>query len=575
MALDPPEFTMNKLFYTISVLGTLLFGISCGRDGADQDSDFIRDTGGELLPAQEAYDVQHYDLTLKIEPESKSIDGVLQVRAKVLQSIDTFVLNLDPLLQVRKITRAGDSEELNFAHQQDRLDIDVQADAGSEVTLAIAYGGNPRVAPRPPWEGGFQWARTPSGAHWIATSCQMEGADLWWPCKDHPSDKTESMDLRITVPADLVCASNGRLLSDVENQDGTRTFHWRVSTPINNYCVALNIAPFILLEHNYDSVGGDSFPIQFWCLPESREQAQAILPEFADHMRFLEELCGPYPFRADKYGVVETPHLGMEHQTIIAYGNEFRDFKWKYDWLHHHELSHEWFANLVTAPDWNDFWIHEGFGSYLQKLYIEKRQGKAAYHEYLADVRGNLLNVKPVAPREPRTSGQIYFVDRTAAVGKRQSDNDIYYKGEWILHTLRFLIGEQALFQSIRKLAYPDAAREKVTDGSHCHFKTTDEYLALAEELSGQDLDWFFELYLRQPALPRLEYSMEAGTLQLRWITPNDMPFPMPVEVEIDGVLSRIAMPDGSGRLQVPADAQIVVDPQDWVLRQQNHCLGR
>lgn len=524
-----------------------------------------------MLPEQAAYDVEHYDLAIQVMPESKTIAATLTLRARVLAPLDELVLDLDSTLKVARIAEVGHGPLERYSHADGllRIDLNRRRAPGEILEVAVGYGGTPREAPRPPWEGGFTWSETRSGEPWIATSCQTEGADIWWPCKDHPGDEPDSFDLHVTVPAGLVCASNGKLLRS-ESDDGRVTSHWSVSTPINNYAVALNIGPYVTIEEEYLCVTGETLPVTFWVLPESEEKARAALPEFLEHLRWYEKTFGPYPFRADKYGIAETPHLGMEHQTIIAYGHGFKGHKYGFDWLHHHELSHEWFGNLVTAPDWSDFWIHEGFGSYAQKIYIEEKNGSDAYHEYLRDVRGRILNQKPVAPRPNRSHAEMYFVDTDAAEGRRQSDGDMYFKGEWIIHTLRHLIGKDALFRSMRRLTYPDAEMEKVSDGSQCHFKTTDDFRAIAERESGMELGWFFELYLRQPHLPELVAERAGNTLRLRWKTPDDLPFPMPVEVLLGGERVRVEMPGGRAELEIDPDQEFVLDPSDWVLRKGN-----
>ena len=524
------------------------------------------DSGGYLIPEQAAYDVLAYDLRLVIDPDRETLEGAVTVRARVVHELETFVLDLDRALAVEAVSEEG--EPLAFERPGGRIRIDLgrRRDPGEELELVVEYGGRPRVAPRPPWEGGFTWARTADGRPWVATSNQGEGGDLWWPCKDHPSDKPEELRLQVTVPAGLVCASNGRLVAVEEGRRGERTYHWAVTTPIPNYSVALNIAPYVEVTAEYESVTGELLPATFWALPESEEQARAILPQFLEHLRFFERLFGPYPFRADKYGIVETPHLGMEHQTILAYGNQFREDERGYDWLHHHELAHEWFANLVTAPDWNDFWIHEGFGTYAQNLYEEELGGPEAYRASMAALRVRILNAKPVAPRAPHTSGQMYFVDLDAPDGELQGDGDIYFKGAWVLHTLRYLLGDEVFFPLLRRMAYPDPALEAVTDGSHCRFATTDDFLRLAEQLSGRRLDWFFAVYLRQPELPELVVERAEGELALRWEVPAGLPFPMPVELEIDGERRRVDVDTAGTRVPLQGDAEVEVDPDGWLL---------
>ena len=204
----------------------------------------------------------------------------------------------------------------------------------------------------------------------------MTAQTLWFPVKDHPSDKPDTTSLHFTVPANLVAASNGKLQSIKINQDNTKTYNWFVSQPISNYNIALNVAPYKLIEDEVKSITGEMIPIKFYVLPESFEKGKSLVELTKKYNAFFEKYLGPYPFRADKIGIVETPHLGMEHQTITAYGNEFKYNENGDDWLLFHEFGHEWWANLVTAPDWNDFWIHEGFQSFFDTFYVETTKGK-------------------------------------------------------------------------------------------------------------------------------------------------------------------------------------------------------
>lgn len=519
-------------------------------------------SGDPLVPEEAAYDVLHYELVLEVFPERKTIEGSLTMRARAVVPTERIALDLDSRLAVEAV-RSGD-ETLETERAGNRLFVELghPVAAGDELELTVAYGGAPRVAPRPPWDGGFTWTKTRDGRPWIATSCQGEGADLWWPCKDQPSDKPDSMDLSITVPAGLVCASNGVLEEQRELPDGRTVFDWHVASPIANYAVALNIAPYEVIESSFHSVGGETVPVYFYVLPEDLEKGRQALPEFLHHMAFFEDLLGPYPFRAEKYGIAETPHLGMEHQTIIAYGAKFRpDRTFHYDWLHHHELSHEWWANLVTARDWKDMWLHEGFGTYMQSLYIEREQGPEAYRKIMATQRRHLSNRRPIAPRRTRNTKQIYFADDGGY------DNDIYDKGSWVLHTLRWTIGDEAFFTALRRMAYPDPALEKVTDGSQCRFVDTEDFVAIAEAAAGEELDWFFEVYVRQPKLPRLETERLGDELVLKWKSPLEQPFPMPVPVRIGERIVRVEMPGGEARVHV-GTADVEVDPENRLLRE-------
>jgi aminopeptidase N len=552
---------MSKLLASLSFTLMLLL---CTNPLSAQRQHGARPTvsGGPLMPEQAAYNVTFYELSLDVDPEQRAINGSLTVNAQIVQPVEWFVLDLDTAFTITEI-KTGD-QPMRFERRGGQIwaHLQISKQPGEQVALRVHYHGKPKEAPSPPWVGGFIWKKTADGQHWIATTVQMDGADLWWPCKDHPSDEPDSMAINITVPQPLVVASNGRLRKVTENQGGTRTYHWFVSTPINNYNVALNIAPYRTIEGKYTSTTGEEIPITYWLLPENYEKGVKLFPEFAQHLAFYEKYLGPYPFRVDKYGVAETPHLGMEHQTIIAYGNNYQGGPYGYDWLHHHELGHEWWGNLVSALDWRDFWIHEGFCSYMQALYNEELHGEEAYHAFFKNARRGLRNLTAVAPREPQTTRQRYFV----APDFVQSDGDIYGKGALILHTLRYLIGKEMLLQALRRMAYPTPEMEKFTDGRQCRFVTTDDFLLIAEEISGRDLDWFFEVYLRQPHLPRLVTEPGENTLVLRWETPGNLPFPMPVEVKTGKGIKRVDMPEGRATFAMKKGAKFEIDPQNWIL---------
>jgi len=543
-------------------IGILLMVAGCCLALGAQTS--ILDSGGPLMPEQAAYDVSFYELSLAIDPDRQAIKGTLLVEAEVVHPMHYLVLDLDTLLTIEGVTEEQGPErsveERSFRRATGKIWIDLQRtrQRGERLRVALAYGGQPRVAPRPPWDGGFTWAQTPAGAPWIATTCQTNGADLWWPCKDHVSDEPDSMALHIRVPQPLVVATNGRQREREVHDDGTATYHWFISNPINIYNVALNIAPYRLIESTRRTVAGDEHPVVFYVLPEDYEKGEALFPEILQHLDFFEKYLGPYPFRADKYGVAQTPHLGMEHQTIIAYGANFSNTSmtggtdWGFDALHHHELAHEWWGNLVTNYDWRDMWLHEGFGTYMQALYMEELRGPEGYHAYMDRMR-RFPNQLAVAPRETRSAAQIYRAP-------------IYSKGAWILHSLRYLIGDEAFFEALRRMAYPDPELEHITDGRQTRFATTADFQRICEAASGNDLDWFFDLYLRQPQLPILHSRVENDQLRLYWETPGDLPCHLPVQVALDDDILRLELPSEGVLVPLQKGQQPEVDPQRWLL---------
>ncbi|MEJ2194059.1 MAG: M1 family metallopeptidase [Ignavibacteriaceae bacterium] len=514
-----------------------------------------QDTGGPLSPEQAAYDVKYYNINLKIYPELQTIDGRVGVTVNVIDNIKELILDLDDRYRITKIVWKSfeDYKELTFKHEEGKIKIDVpiEINIGDLLSVEIHYNGKPRVAERPPWDDGFSWKKTKSGDDWIGVTCQGGGADIWWPCKDHPSDEPDSASLNFTIPKNLFCASNGQLRDIIDNKDGTKTFEWFVSTPINNYGISVNIAPYDTIQYSYASITGEVIPVTIWVLPESMEKARAHCPQYLDHLRFYEELLGPYPFRIDKYGVAETSYLGMEHQTVIANGFGYKEEPFGFDWLHHHELGHEWWGNMLTAKDWSDFWIHEATCGYMQALYLEEISGIEAYHDFLSRWR-MWKNEQPIAPRKEMTGGEAYSYD-------------MYAKGTSILHTLRYYLGKETFLKIMRRWAYPDPKMENIKTGAQCRFATTDEFLQIAEDVSGKKLNWYWEVYFRQASLPILNAELKEGILYLTWITENNISFYLPVEVKLGEKIITVSMNEGQGELIIPDGVNPVIDPDKWI----------
>jgi aminopeptidase N len=565
----------KKIFIRILVC-ILVFELLSAMVWAQGNAARPTDSGGVLSAEQAAFDVKAYELWLTVDPAKQFIKGAVRVTARIVKATDKFVLDLDTPLQVTSVSlmKGKKQDALKFTRTEKQILIDLPSKqgAGKTIDVMVGYEGTPRVAPNAPWVGGFVWKQTKDGKPWFATAVQNDGADLWFPVKDHPSDEADTALLHFTVPEGLVAASNGKLVSVERVVSGMATYNWKISNPINNYNIALNVAPYKLIEDTVKSVGGETIPIQFYILPEHFEKGQELINQTKDALKFMEQYVGPYPFRNEKIGIAETPYIAMEHQTITAYGGKFEYGAQGYDWTQFHEFGHEWWGNLVTASDWRDFWIHEGFQSFFDAFYQEKRSGREGFVKTLPNRIKFLKNLKPVAPREPRTTTEMYFLPPDYT----KSDNDIYGKGALILNSLRFLLGDKAFFRSVRRMAYPDPKMEKITNGKQTRLVTTDDFLRIAEKESGRDLDWFFELYLRQPALPKLSanrVTVNGGTepndnLILRWETPNNMPFTMPVEIKIGDEIKRVEMTNGTAVVMIPRAKQYVIDPNGWLLKE-------
>ncbi len=531
-------------------------------------------TGAPLTFEQAAYDVQSYDVTINVDPKMKSISGTTVMTARVVIPTNVILLDLDTPYSIASVTDGSIALKHEFKDGRIWIWFPMTKQVGDEIKTVIKYSGTPRVAPNPPWVGGFMWKKTPSGADWVSIAMQNDGADLLFPVKDHPSDKASNVSMHITVPDPLVAAGPGKLEGVKKNADGTSTYSWRMTNPIPNYEILFNAAPYRVIKDSVKSITGETIPIEFYVLPESYDKGAWLIAETKKYNAYFEKYLGPFPWRSQKLGIAETPHLGMEHATLIAYGNQFRKTDFGFDSLMLHEFGHEWWANLVTASDWRDFWIHEGFQSFMDTFYLEYLGKKDAYFDAMKGRAKNTLNIQAVAPREATPAYQIYLL----APDYIKSNGDIYGKGAVVLHTLRYVIGDDAFFRSLRRMAYPTKEMESFTDGRQTRLVNTDDFLAIAEAESKMELDWFFELYLRQPKLPELrtaigDYTEGPNTapkkaMLLRWVTPNDMPFPMPIEVEVGGKIQRIKMPNGRGSVVFTGTAP-VVDPNGWVLKAQ------
>lgn len=519
-------------------------------------------TGGQMPAEQAAVVLEHVDLKLKVIPQRKAIEGDATLTLTAKSALPRIVLDLDRNLAISALVVDGKTLPASaWTNPEGRLTITPPAPiaAGTKTVVQIRYAGRPHEAERAPWDGGFVWKTAPTGEPWIASAVQGDGCDLFWPCIDFPTGEPLLVDFRVTVPAPLSAPAGGVLVG-VEEKDGWRTFHWRQKQP-DTYAIAVNVGPYERLSGVYKSRFGDSFPIEYWYLKsDDPAKAKALFAEFSPTLDFFEQMIGPYPFRSEKLGVVETPHLGMEHQTMNAYGNEYKKDVYGYDWLFQHELSHEWFGNQVTNVDWDDMWIHEGLGSYMQPLYSQWLHGDMEYLARLNDMRAKSNNRFPIVSGRTMSEDDVY--KDTAGPGI-----DIYYKGANIMHTLRSLIGDQAFFTSVRTLVY---GRPDPRPGNFApRYATTKDFIAIVNDVTGRDLQWFFDAYFYQAKLPELVQARDGDDLVLSWKTPSGKAFPMPIEVKVGDKIVAVPMADGAGRIKVGDATPVIVDPASKILRRQ------
>jgi aminopeptidase N len=519
---------------------------------------------GGVMPAEQArVHFDHAELHFTIDAASQSIDASATLSFTAKSATDTLLLDLDRNLPIHAIDLDGQPLAASaWSNPDGRLRIRLPAPlaAGDKVSVTVRYGGKPHVAKKAPWDGGFVWSHTADGQPWIASAVEGEGCDLFWPCIDQPQGEPDLVDTWVTVPKTLAAPGNGVLIGITDAGD-KHTYHWRAKHP-DTYAISINVGPFDVLKANYASRYGNTIPMEFWYLRGHEAQAKQLFAGFPRMLDFFEQEIGPYPFGDEKMGVVETPHLGMEHQTLNAYGNNFRQDGYGYDRLLQHEFAHEWFGNQVTNADWDDMWLHESFGTYMQPLYSQYLNGDMDYFSWLRNLRLMVHNRHPIVSGSSKTEEQVY--DEKAGPGQ-----DIYNKGALMLHSLRELIGDKDFFDSIRRLVY---GRPDPKPGNFSPlYATTGDYVAIVDEVTGRDLHWFFDVYLRDAALPRLDQQRDGNTLRLHWVTEHGKPFPMPIEVQVGDTVHTLPMSDGSGQLAVPAGSLLIVDPRSKVLREMPH----
>ena len=505
---------MNKgKKYSILLILLLSSLISVSQNFTRQDT--LR---GSITPQRAWWDLTYYHLDISVDPEKKYLKGSNTVQYKVLETSNEMQIDLQKPLKITRIVQ--DNKDLDY-----RLDgysyfikLKKNQKKGQLKSLKIFYEGSPKVAIRPPWDGGLTWTRDSNGKHFIASSNQGIGASIWWPNKDHMYDEVDSMLISVNVPKDLINVSNGRLRS-IEDYGETKTFNWFVSNPINNYGVNINIGDYVTFSEVYDGEKGDLDMI-YYVLRDNIERAKTQFKDAIKMMQAFEHWFGPYPFYEDSFKIVEVPYLGMEHQSSITYGNKYmkgylgRDLSrtgWglKFDYIIIHEAGHEWFANNITYKDIADMWVHESFTTYSENLFLDYHYGKEAASDYVIGTRAGISNSSPMIG--------------TYGVNKRGSD--LYTKGANLLHTLRQIAKDDEIWRMILRGLNSEFYHQTVDT------KQIEEYIT---SKIGFDLTTFFDQYLRDIRIPNLEYSISDGLLTYRWVDVIDN-FTMPLEIEVLG----------------------------------------
>ena len=509
---------MRKLL-TILAIGFTIASAHAQMLGKNQVNSRADSLRGTLTPLRTCYDINFYHLDVKIDIDQRSVSGSNEFVFTAMQDFNKLQFDLFDNLKVEKVLYKG--TELKFSREYNAVFVNFPKTIkkGAKDRFIVFYSGNPRVAKNAPWDGGFIFKKDASGNPFVSVACQGLGASVWWPNKDHQSDEVDSMLISISVPKSLQEISNGRLRKIVDQADGYKQYNWFVSNPINNYDVTFYIGKYTHWEDTFDGEKG-KLSIDYWALQIDSAKARPHWDaDVKPMLKCFEYWFGPYPWYKDGYKLVQAPHLGMEHQSAVAYGNQFkkgylgRDLSGtghglKWDFITIHESGHEWFGNNITSKDIADMWIHEGFTNYSETLFTECTESKSAGSEYVIGLRQGINNDIPIIGP--------YGVNK-------EGSGDMYPKGANLIHIIRQLINDDEKFRQILRGLNKTFYHKTVT---------TAEIENFIAKQSGLKLDKTFDQYLRHTKIPTFEYKINNGQLSYRWIS-DVKGFDMPVKVSL------------------------------------------
>lgn len=494
--------------------------LSHKKDFTRQDS--LRGTDNEF---RNWWNVLRYDIEVEPDFDKKFIKGKNSILFEITNASAKKIMQVDlqEPMQIDKIILNGDNFT-GFKREGNVyfLYLNKAGLQSKNNKIEIQYSGNPRVAVKPPWDGGWIFKKDEKGRPWMSVACEGLGASAWYPNKDYLGDEPEmGASLSMIVPEDLVAIGNGRLTDMKELPDSKFIFKWEVKNPINNYNIIPYIGHYSLIKDSYNGEKG-KLDIEYWVLDYNVEKAENQFKQTHGMLKNFEHWFGPYPFYEDSFKLVESPHLGMEHQSSIAYGNSFQngylgrdlsDSGWglKWDFILVHESGHEWFGNNITNKDVADMWIHESFTAYSETLHTQELYGIEAGNDYVIGTRANILNDIPMIG--------IYGVNQ-------EGSGDIYYKGANMIHTFRQLLEDDDLFRKILRGINEKFYHQTVTT------KQIEDYMSQMSEI---DLTEFFNQYLRTTKVPVLEYKIDGDEIIYRWTNVVDK-FDMPVKLENSNV---------------------------------------
>ncbi len=515
------------LLKTLILITFLLLGFvgkSQNRNDINSRDILYLTSGGKLNPLQAIMDIRHYTIELDVDIAKQSIAGFTEVKLNLSQKTDTILLDLIHLYKVTNIKVNG--KPALFNQKDDKIFITSSSgfDIGNQL-VKIEYHGIPPVAIKPPWDGGFTWVKDVAGNDWMSINIQGEGGKMYFPCKDHPSDEpNEGVDMKITIPSNLVVAGPG-LLMNVSSKNNKSTYYWKTNYTISNYCILFNIGKYKVAKDTYTTIEGNKVPIEYYVLEADTAQAKKVIELKKRDTKILEKYFGEYPWAKEKIGVAEVPNSGMEHQTMITFDNKFKYRNvggHEYSDNLFHEYAHEWWANKVTNKDWAHMWIQEGIATYAEALAMLELGGETAYNTIIDGHRRGVKNKKAMVLGEEITEEEVY------------SGGDIYGKGSFFMHSLRYLIGDEIFFPTLKKLA---------TDPKYTYDNvvTTDDVEKLFSTASGKNLKPFFDFYLRTTNV--LDVNVKEIGFQKYQVKINNFFMPLPFDIISNDKMDKMIIP--------------------------------
>ncbi|WP_375563009.1 M1 family metallopeptidase [Bernardetia sp. OM2101] len=411
---------------------------------------------GELTPLRSCFDVTFYDIEIEPSVSRKRVRGKVKINFELLEESQFIQLELYKDLEIDNILFLNQKNSKSLKYDRNNcffvVDFGKKLSKGS-YSISIDYHGKVHVA-EDYYSKGIFFEKTKGRKSWIGVTCEATGAHIWFPCKDHPSDEADSVRISVITPSDLRAIANGNLERFEILNEKKVIYHWLTNYPTNTYGISFYIGNYKPISEKFDyEKDGKTEEINFLFYPleEDYKDVESQKDFTIAAFTFFDSLLGDYPFDKEKIGIVQSPYNGMEHQTCVGIGKNWKkedDYMWKVakqDWNGTiiHELAHEWFGNAVTAADMSDVWLHEGFATYMELLFVERVLGKEQYNKLYLRFRHNTM-----------------YNHESILVGKRNEHTNmitsgfIYYRGAVVLHKIREKLDDDALFFQVLREFY-------------------------------------------------------------------------------------------------------------------------